>query len=232
MKEAFSRSRALLGDRAMDRLAQARVLVVGVGGVGSWAAEALVRTGIGAVTLMDDDLVAESNLNRQCPATLSTIGRAKVEAMSERLREINADCEIEALALRYGETGGEIGLSGFDAIIDAIDSPACKARLILDAQAAGVGLFSSMGAARRIDPSRVRTGNFEKVEGDGLAKALRRRFKRLGVIPKRFTAVWSEEAPAEAADRATMGSIMPVTATFGMCLAAEVVKFLFRGLKL
>jgi tRNA A37 threonylcarbamoyladenosine dehydratase len=224
MNGAFSRSCALLGGEAMARLAGARVLVVGVGGVGSWAAEALVRTGVGAVTLMDDDIVAESNINRQCPATSGTVGADKVAAMASRLGEICPGCDIEAMKSRYPESGGAVDLARFDAVIDAIDSPGCKARLILDAQAAEVPVFSSMGAARRTDPGKVMVGRFEKVEGDGLAKALRARFKKLGVRPKRFTAVWSSEPPAKASAREAMGSIMPVTATFGMCLAAEAIR--------
>ena len=101
MDERFSRSEALLGEAAMARLQAARVLVVGVGGVGSWCAEALVRTGLGKITLVDDDVVAESNVNRQCPATAATVGRAKVEAMAERLRAINPGCEIEAMNARW-----------------------------------------------------------------------------------------------------------------------------------
>lgn len=224
MKEFFSRSRSLLGDETVERLAASRVLVVGTGGVGSWAAEALVRTGIGAIALMDDDVVAASNVNRQCPATSETIGLAKVEVMAARLRSINPGCAVEAWRRRYGEEGGGVDFSGFDAVIDAIDSPACKARLVLDALEAGKPLFSSMGAALRTDPSKVRATRFEKVEGDGLAKALRARFRKLGVRPGRFTAVWSGEAPLARPAQGPMGSIMPVTAVFGMFLAAETVK--------
>ena len=179
----FSRSEALLGEAVMKRLAEARVLVVGVGGVGSWCAEALVRTGVGHVTLMDDDVVAESNVNRQCPATATTVGRPKVEAMAERLKAINPGCEVEARNSRFSSATSISILSRFDLIVDAIDSVDCKAELILGATEAGVPLVSSMGAALRLDPTKVRMTRFEKVEGDGLARALRQRFKKLDRFP-------------------------------------------------
>ena len=216
----------------MARLKAARVLVVGIGGVGSWCAEALVRTGIGHITLVDDDVVAESNVNRQCPATATTIGRPKVEAMAERLVAINPGADVVGKFERFE---GFEGLEGFDVVVDAIDSVGCKAELILGATEAGVPLVSSMGAALRLDPMKVKVTRFEKVEGDGLARALRQRFKELGRFPKgRFSCVWSGEAPvatpvAETATVRLKGSMMPVTATFGMCLASESIKILTKG---
>lgn len=215
--EAFSRSAALLGREAMERLAAARVLVVGVGGVGGWCAEALVRTGVAHLSVMDDDTVAASNINRQCPATPATVGRLKVEAMRERLLSVNPDADVEALPVRF--TGAE-DVSGYDVVADAIDSVACKAALILKASELGVPVVSSMGAALRTDPSRVRVTRFEKVSGDGLARALRRRFRAEGRFPGRFDCVWSDEPPRGCEVR---GSLMQVTAAFGMCLAARVV---------
>ena len=245
----------------MDRLASARVLVVGVGGVGSWCAEALVRTGVGHVTLVDDDVVAASNVNRQCPATAATIGRAKVEVMAERLRAINPGAEVMAVCARYPDAGCLVPGAGclvpgnrtfehsnirtfeqFSLVIDAIDSVDCKAQLILDAFAAGVPIMSSMGAALRTDPTAVRVVRFDKVEGDGLAKALRNRFRKLNRWPGKFPCVCSlEPVPGgrclvpgnrtlEHSNTRTIpkGSIMPVTATFGMCLAAEAIKILSR----
>lgn len=225
MSEIFSRSEALLGAAAMARLKSARVLVVGIGGVGSWCAEALVRTGLGHITLMDDDLVAESNVNRQCPALQATIGRAKVEVMAERIRAINPECAVVARCERFlGWTEG----SDFDLIVDAIDSVDCKAELILGATAAGMPLLSSMGAALRLDPTKVRVSRFEKVEGDGLAKALRQRFKKLGRFPSaKFSCVWSAETPV-VSGAGVKGSLMPVTATFGMCLASEAIRVLTK----
>ena len=261
MEDRFSRSEALLGEAAMKRLAEARALVVGVGGVGSWCAEALVRTGVGHITLVDDDVVAESNVNRQCPATAKTIGRSKVEAMAERLKEINPACEVEAVNARY-TSSSVFCLKSFSLVVDAIDSVDCKAELILASTEAEVPIVSSMGAALRLDPTKVRVTRFEKVEGDGLARALRQRFRKLERFPKaKFTCVWSGEQPVlntearipraiasceagasgvrhrEGAENSVplclcvknKGSLMPVTATFGMCLASEAIRILTKG---
>jgi len=229
IRGSFSRSEALLGAEAMERLAAAHVLVVGVGGVGSWCAEALVRTGLGNLTLIDDDVVAESNLNRQCPATTATLGRPKVEAMRERLLSICPACDVRG---RFERFEGFVGFEGFDLVIDAIDSVDCKAELILGATEAGVPLVSSMGAALRTDPTKVRVTQFEKVEGDGLAKALRQRFKKLRRFPAaKFPCVWSAEIPILQPQTSNLklqalpkGSLMTVTATFGMCLASAAIR--------
>ena len=253
-EEMFARSEALLGGEAMARLGAARVLVVGVGGVGSWCAEALVRTGVGKITLVDDDVVAESNVNRQCPATAETVGRAKVEVMAERLKAINPRCEIGACNERFASSSSNSRISRadswyrYDLVVDAIDSVDCKAELILAATEAGVPVVSSMGAALRLDPTKVKVTRFEKVEGDGLARALRQRFKKLSRFPAaKFSAVWSSEAPAvlntgsqrhrgEDQDSVSpclcvknKGSLMQVTATFGMCLASEAIRILTKG---
>ncbi len=224
----LSRTAALLGEEAMARLAGSHIAVVGVGGVGSWCAEALVRTGVGALTLVDDDVVASSNINRQCPATADTMGMCKVEAMRQRLLSIRPDCKVTAVAARYpaGLPGG-FSLSDFDFAVDAIDSVDCKATLLLDASEAGVPVVSSMGAAFRLDPTKVVVRRFDKVEGDGLARALRRRFKMLGRYPAAsMRCVCSLEHPrGVAADGAALpkGSVMPVTCAFGMALASEVI---------
>ncbi len=200
-----------------------RVAVVGVGGVGSWCAEALLRTGVRHLTLMDDDVVAPSNVNRQCPATSRTLGRPKVEVMRERLLEIDPEADVVAVNERY-ERGLPRG-GAVDAIVDAIDSVPCKAELILTATAAGIPLFSSMGAALRFDPTQVEVRRFDRIAGDGLARALRQRFRKLGRFPARpFACVTTRELPARRADLTTKGSLMPVTATFGMALAAEVIR--------
>lgn len=232
--DLFARTTALLGAAAVERLTAAQVLVVGVGGVGSWCAEALIRTGVGRITLMDDDCIAASNVNRQCPATAKTIGRVKVDVMAERLRDINPGCEITARRERFERFEG---LDKFDVVVDAIDSVANKASLILGAADAGVPIVSSMGAALRTDPTQVRVTRFEKVEGDGLARALRQRFKGLNRFPRgRFSCVWSREPARRPAGGApgqpfSKGSLMPVTATFGMCLASETINLLTKGAK-
>lgn len=219
----FSRSTALLGEKAFNRLARLRVAVVGVGGVGSWCAEALLRTGIGHLTLMDDDVVAPSNVNRQCPATSRTVGRPKAEVMRERLLEINPEACVEAVCERY--TSGLPREGEIDVIVDAIDSVDCKAELILSATAVGIPILSSMGAALRLDPTKVMVQRFDRIAGDGLARALRQRFRKLGRFPTtKFTCVATRELPLRRPDLTAKGSLMPVTATFGMALAAEVIK--------
>lgn len=230
--EFFRRTELLLGSDAIEALTHTRVIVFGVGGVGGWCAEALVRSGMGHVTLVDDDVVAPSNVNRQLPATTCTLGRAKTDVLKERFLEINPSLSIDALRTRYTpETAGKFQLEGFNFVVDAIDSVACKAHLIRSALALpDLTLFSSMGAGGRIDPTQIRTTPFTRVRGDGLARALRTRFRRDGGMPGRdFTCVWSEEQARNRGGRhpedgRANGSFMPVTASFGLQLAALVLR--------
>ena len=229
--EIFRRNELLLGETECAALAKKRVAVFGVGGVGSWCAEMLVRAGVGGVLLVDDDLVAASNVNRQLPATTRTIGQPKVEVMRERLLEINPSADVVARRERYTpETATAFHLADFDAVVDAIDSVACKAALIRNALSAeGTRLVSSMGAAGRVDPSRIRASLFSKVAGDGLARALRQRFKRDGAPPPRdFLCVWSDEQCVNHGERrpedgTANGSFAPVTASFGIQLASLAI---------
>ena len=233
--DPFARVRLLMGARAVEVFARARVAVFGLGGVGGWCAEALVRSGVGGLMLVDDDRVAPSNLNRQLPALSSTLGRFKVDVLTERFRDVNPAVEIDARAGRYTpESAASFDLSRFDCVVDAIDSVRCKAHLIRAASERGVAVFSSMGAAARIDPSRIRSTPFRKVEGDGLARALRRRFKEDGWPAREFTCVWSDEPPANLGERseedgAANGSFMPVTASFGLRLASLALSFIGGG---
>ena len=218
----FQRTELLLGATAVRALGQTRVLLVGTGGVGSWCAEALVRTGIGNLVLVDADRVCPSNVNRQLMATSATIGEPKVEALARRLREINPAAAIAAIAGVYSaDTAASFKLEEYDYVIDAIDSVADKAHLIRHAlDMPSVTLYSSMGAARKLDPFRIRTSEFWKVQGDGLARALRNRFRKSGEFPARkFTCVWSDEPP-----RTESGTVMHVTAAFGLALASLVVR--------
>jgi len=250
MEDFFSRSEALLGAEAMSRLAETRVILFGVGGVGSWCAEALIRTGLRHLTIVDDDTVQPSNLNRQLPATRDTLGRPKVEALRERLLSINPDAEIIALNERYTSLSTlhtasadrkNSPLSTYDVVVDAIDSVNDKADLLIEATKAGCRVYSSMGAALRFDPTHVRVSSFDRVSGDGLARALRQRFKRLGQYPVHsIRCVWSDEPPREVqrdnvqgtkansqppiANSQTKGSLMPVTATFGCTLASLLIR--------
>lgn len=221
-EDPFARSAALLGDEVMARLRRMHVAVVGVGGVGSWCAEALARTGVGRLTLFDGDAVAISNLNRQCEAAADTVGERKVSAMLSRLLAVAPGCEVTAVDRRIGGFADlEADRYRYDFIVDAIDDVAAKAELILGATEAGVPIVSSMGAARRTDPTRVELRRFDKVEGDALARALRQRFRKLNRFPAvKFECAVSSEPPA-AID--CLGSVMPVTCAFGMALASAVI---------
>ena len=221
----FSRSTALLGQESMALLQSKRVILFGIGGVGSWCAECLIRTGLTHLTIVDGDTVQASNLNRQLPATQATLGMPKVEALKARLLEINPDAEIEAICTMYNEQctkDGPFDLSQYDYVIDAIDSVADKTDLLLYAsRLKGVKIFSSMGAALRFDPTQVTTGELMSIKGDALAKAVRARMKRLDRHPsKKIRCVYSTE---QAQKCETRGSLMQVTAVFGLTLASMVI---------
>lgn len=229
MDEFFCRSEALLGTQAMEALRTKRVIIFGVGGVGSFAAECLIRTGLTHLTIVDGDVVQPSNTNRQLPATHATIGRPKVEVLRERLLEINPDAEIEAIQAFYhaDDESFDFRLSTFNFIIDAIDSVNDKTDLILNATRARVKIFSSMGAALRFDPTQVTTGELMSIQGDALAKAVRARMKKLDRFPsKKVRCVYSTE---QAQRCETRGSLMQVTAVFGLTLASLVIKDLVTG---
>lgn len=219
----FSRSTALLGEKSMTLLQSKRVILFGIGGVGSWCAECLIRTGLTHLTIVDGDTVQPSNLNRQLPATQVTIGQPKVLALKERLLTINPDATIEAIPEMVNEEWLEAHGLNYDYVIDAIDSVADKTDLILYAtRARGVKIFSSMGAALRFDPTQVTTGELMSIQGDALAKAVRARMKRLGKHPyKKVRCVYSTE---QAQRCETRGSLMQVTAAFGLTLASLVIK--------
>ncbi len=219
----FSRSTALLGEKSMTLLQSKRVILFGIGGVGSWCAECLIRTGLTHLTIVDGDTVQPSNLNRQLPATQVTIGQPKVLALKERLLSINPNATIEAIPEMVNEEWLEAHGLNYDYVIDAIDSVADKTDLILYAtRARGVKIFSSMGAALRFDPTQVTTGELMSIQGDALAKAVRARMKRLGKHPyKKVRCVYSTE---QAQRCETRGSLMQVTAAFGLTLASLVIK--------
>ena len=233
MDDFFSRSEALLGAEVMEALRTKRVILFGVGGVGSWCAESLIRTGLTHLTIVDGDTVQPSNLNRQLPATRETVGRPKVEVLKERLLTINPEAEIEAINAMYrpndlGEAPFNFHLSSFNYVIDAIDDVAAKTDLILNAsRARGVKVFSSMGAALRLDPTQVTTSELMSIKGDALARAVRARMKKLGVHPnKKIRCVYSTE---QAQRCETRGSLMQVTAVFGCTLASMVVEDIRRS---
>ena len=240
----FNRTELLLGKEVMERIRSKRVIIFGVGGVGSWCAECLVREGITHLTLVDSDVVCITNCNRQLMATTKTIGEPKVEALRKRLLEINPEADILPLQKNYNEsTASDFRLEDYDYVIDAIDSLRDKISLIIQAtnllplKGGGGSLFSSMGAALRIDPTKVKVSEFWKVKGDPLAAAMRSSMRRHKVFPARkFLCVHSEEQPLpnlgttmqDGSDTfrkvQTNGSLAHITAIFGMTLAGLVIQ--------
>lgn len=233
----LSRSELLLGEDTMERLARIKVIIFGMGGVGSWVAETLVRTGVYNVTIVDFDDVAPSNINRQLPALPSTVGEPKVEVMKRRLLSINPDADIAALNMLYTpDTAAQFDFNNYDYVVDAIDSLRDKTLLILNATSSKCCFFSSMGAALKTDPTRIRVDEFWKAKGCRLAAALRTRFKRSGQMPRRkFKVVYSDEIVENrgtnndtyTTDRISKptvnGSLMQVTAPFGITLASLII---------
>ena len=193
-QDIFRRAELLLGSEAMERVAGKHVIVFGVGGVGSWCAESLVRTGIRHLTIVDFDTVDVTNVNRQLMATTLTVGQVKVDALKERLLTINPSADITARREVFSmETADGFELDSYDYIIDAIDSLKDKAALILLACQTKAKLFSSMGAALKLDPTRIKVTEFWKVEGDPLARALRKKFKALSKREKSDASISSSE---------------------------------------
>ena len=238
----FSRTELLIGREAMDRMQRARIILFGIGGVGSWCAESLVRSGICRLTLVDSDRVSPTNINRQLPATVRTVGRQKVDVLRERVMEINPDAEIEAVTSAYSaETSDAFRLETYDYILDAIDSLSEKVHLIRTATGLPrTTFFSSMGAALKLDPQRIRVAPFSRVAGCPLAAALRRRLKQGEPPAHDFLCVYSDEvlenrgtlppdtdASVWDARKARInGTIAHTTAIFGFTLASLVVQHL------
>ena len=191
----FQRTELLIGGRKMDQLRAKRVIIFGIGGVGSWCAESLIRSGIHYLTIVDSDRVSVTNINRQIMATTKTVGEVKTEVLKERLLEINPEAEIEALQMIYNkETHESFHLETFDFIIDAIDSFSNKIYLIQMATQTDAVLFSSMGAALKMDPTRIRVAEFWNVDGCPFGAALRKKIRQSKVpVGKKFMCVYSDE---------------------------------------
>jgi tRNA A37 threonylcarbamoyladenosine dehydratase len=190
----FHRQALLIGDDALNTLKKIRIILFGIGGVGGWCAESLVRSGIGSLTIVDSDLVCMTNINRQLSATWDTVGRVKTDVLAERLRSINPDCSITAIqeVFRY-TTAEQFPLNEYDYVLDAIDSLSPKVDLIQTALSCSkTTLFSSMGASCKLDPTRIRIGKFWDVEGCPLASKMRKRLRRRGFTGD-FDCVWSDE---------------------------------------
>jgi tRNA A37 threonylcarbamoyladenosine dehydratase len=193
-KDIFSRNELLIGREAVHRTETARVILFGVGGVGSWCAESLIRSGIRHLTIVDSDRISVSNMNRQLPATTETVGLVKVDVLKKRLLSINPYADIAAIEAAYtAETSESFRLDTYDYILDAIDSLEHKVSLIVNATRTNATFFSSMGAALKLDPSRIRTTEFWKVQGCPLAAALRRKLKKSIMPAKKFLCVFSDE---------------------------------------
>ena len=207
-KAIFNRQTLLLGDEAMNNIQSKSVIIFGVGGVGSWCAESLVRSGIKHLTIVDSDRVCITNVNRQLQATTKTVGLVKVEVLKNRLLEINPEAEIKAIQEIYSaENDSMFQLESYDYIIDAIDSLEHKVNLILRASECNGKLFSAMGAALKMDPTKVEVSEFWKVQGCPLARAVRNRFKRNKTFPKKkFLCVYSPELLCNKGKTSTCGT--------------------------
>ena len=195
MLNQFSRTQLLLGAEAMEKLKGARVAVFGIGGVGGYVCEGLVRSGVGAFDLVDNDKVCLTNLNRQIIATRKTVGKYKVDVMRERMLEINPDCDVRVRKCFYlPETAAEFNFSDYDYVVDAVDTVTAKVTLVLEAQKAGVPIISCMGAGNKLDPSRFRVADIYKTQGCPLARVMRTALRKRGV--KKLKVVYSDEIPA------------------------------------
>ena len=216
----FTRTIQLLGEDDFRALRNARVILFGVGGVGGWCAESLLRTGIGHLTLVDFDVVDRTNLNRQVVATYDNIGQSKVVEMQKRLITIYPEADVQVIERQYNaETAASFDLSQYDIVVDAIDMVDCKALLLYNATHAGCKVFSSMGAGRKLNPQHIRTAEFWKVQGCPLARALRTRIKKEKLLPaSKIACVYSEEIAGE------QGTLAPVVGVFGMTLASMVIE--------
>jgi tRNA A37 threonylcarbamoyladenosine dehydratase len=206
----------LTGVDALEALGRARVVVAGIGGVGSWCAEALVRSGVGGVTIIDSDAVCVTNINRQVEATSLTVGRVKTEVLEARLREINPACAVTAVPRVFAKTGGfaetaaSFGIDRADYVVDAIDSLTHKLDLIETAAASGAVVFSCMGMAQKLDPTRIRAAGIWETQGCPLARLVRQGLRKRGYAGS-FTAVYSAEQLPVRAD-------IPVSCGSGNCL--------------
>lgn len=250
MLNQFSRTELLLGKEAMERLAHARVAVFGIGGVGGYVCEALVRSGVGAFDLVDDDKVCLTNLNRQIIATRKTVGQYKVDVMKERMLEINPEVSVRTHKCFFlPENASAFPFEEYDYVVDAVDTVTAKIALVMRAQEEHVPIISSMGAGNKLDASRFQVTDIYKTKVCPLAKVMRRELKKQGV--KKLKVVYSEEQPLQPLDdmsiscrsncicppgakhkcterRAIPGSVAFVPSAAGLILAGEVVKDLCK----
>ena len=240
-RDIFNRTELLVGADVMEALQNTRVILFGVGGVGSWCAEGLVRTGLCHLTIVDPDTVSLTNINRQLMATTSTVGLPKVEVLRDRLLDINPDADVQALRKVYNEeTSGEFDLDSFDYVIDAVDSLKDKIRLILNASKSKATFFSSMGAALKVDPRKVKVAEFWEVKGCPLGFVIRKKMRQAKTFPaKKFLCVYDDEVLPNRGEDGIVetdtfkkakinGATAPVTSIFGMTLAGLVVDDIYK----
>lgn len=231
INEAFSRTALVLGDEAMEKLSKSHVAVLGLGGVGGYAVEALARSGVGELTLVDQDDIGPSNLNRQLLATLDTLGLPKAQAAEKRVHAINPECVTHPMVWRYtAETREEFFIGHYDYIIDCIDLVACKLDLIEAALHRGVPIISALGTGNKVDPTQFRIADISKTEGCHLARIIRKELRRRGIrhhkvlfspeLPQ--TAQVSEEEPPPGR-RSIPGSVAWVPGCAGLMLGGQVV---------
>ncbi len=253
MQDKFMRTQLLLGTEGMDILKNSRVLVFGVGGVGGYVVEALARSGVGAIDIVDNDTVSITNINRQIIATTKSIGKSKVDVMTERIKDINPDCRVKAYKTFFlPENSHNFEFQEYDYIVDAIDTVTAKIELIICCQKAGTPIISSMGTGNKLDPTKLQVTDIYKTSGDPLARVMRHELKKRNV--KHLKVVYSTELPVkhkdnidcESADidknsteaaefksyaqvrKAVPGSVAFVPPVAGMILAGEVIKDLIK----
>ena len=229
MDERTLRERMLLGQEAMEKLKKAHIAVFGIGGVGSWCAEALARAGIGRLTLVDRDTVGVSNINRQLCALSSTVGLPKAEVMACRIADIAPDCEVRAIVGHYEAAERERFLADYDYVVDAIDLVSCKLDLIMSCRERGIPIISALGTGNKLDAAQLRIDDISKTSGCALARIVRKELHARGVT--HHPVVFSPEEPTEAEQleapppgrRSIPGSVVWVPAAAGLLLCQHVV---------
>lgn len=233
IKDEFSRTAYIFGDRAIEKLNNSRVAVFGVGGVGGFACEALARAGVGAIDIFDKDTVSMSNINRQIIALHSTVGMSKVDVMKRRILDINPECRVNAYEVFYlPENADDYDLSVYDYIVDAVDTVSAKLELICRADKVGVPVISAMGAGNKTDPTLFEVANINETTVCPLARVIRRELKKRGV--KALKVVYSKEEPVRQENaeiengKAIPGSLSFVPSVMGLIMAGEVVKDLIK----
>ena len=223
MSEQFSRTGLLLGETGLQKLSESRVAVFGVGGVGGYVVEALARSGVGALDLIDHDRVSLSNINRQIIALHSTVGEYKVDVMKCRIADINPACRVLAHRCFFlPETRDEFDFSDYDYVVDAVDTVTAKIELVLRTRQAGVPLISCMGTGNKLDPSRLTIADIYETDICPLARVMRRELRKRGV--ESLKVLYSREKPVRSAADGVVGSVSFVPSTAGLLIAAEVVK--------